>query len=313
MKEELYPDTIPYNSGLLDVGDGHRIYFEECGNKAGFPVIFLHGGPGSSCAAFHRRYFDPKFYRVVLFDQRGCGKSLPTGKISNNSTQHLINDIELLREKLNLTKVLIFGGSWGSALGLAYTQNYPDAVAGLILRGVFLARQSEIDWFLKGLRYFIPEAIVGQPDKSVEQTVQYYYDKVFLAPEDEAKKFGAEWANHEINAIKVGSVAPELISGKNFKDEDLESIKIQLHYMKNKCFLEENELLMKAKIIDSPAIIVQGRLDMVCPPVTAFELSRSLQNCQLRFVEKGGHSGRQQEMAVALCKATEDFKRQVNS
>jgi proline iminopeptidase len=306
MSDALFPPLEPYATGWLEAGDGHRIWYEECGNAQGTPVVFLHGGPGSSINSSHRRFFDPSFYRIVLFDQRGCGRSTPRGEINANTTQHLIEDLERLRDLLGIERWLLFGGSWGSTLALAYAQAHPGAVTGLVLRGLFLASDDEVAWFLTGLRRFLPEAwsafAAGAEDSSAAGLLRHYYERSQM---DDAAA-ALRWNAWESAIMAVGEAA----SGTASTDGSaLARVRVQLHYLVNHCFLTPGQLLLGTERLgDLPAILVQGRRDLVCPPGTAYTLREQWPGAQLRMVEEGGHSALHPALARALVQATQDIK-----
>lgn len=306
MSESLFPSLEPYASGWLDVGDGHRIWHEQCGDPQGAPVVFLHGGPGSSINPNHRRFFDPAFYRIVLLDQRGCGRSTPRGEVHANSTPHLVNDLELLRNRLGIERWLLFGGSWGSTLALAYAQAHPGCVSGLVLRGLFLASEEEVAWFLVGLHRFLPEAwsrfAAGANDQSAAGLLRHYAERV--AQDDEAA--ASRWEAWESAIMSVGEASP---SAPSTDRAALARVRVQLHYLVNRCFLAPGQLLRGLEGLGRlPAILVQGRCDLVCPPGTAYTLHELWLGAQLRVVEEGGHSAFHPALARALVQATQDMK-----
>lgn len=306
----LYPAIEPYATGDLPVSATHRIYFEQSGRAEGFPALFLHGGPGSHSRPQHRRYFDPAHYRIVLFDQRGCGRSVPVGETAENTTAHLISDIERLRRELGISRWLLFGGSWGSALALAYAANYPDRVAGMVLRGVFLASRAELDWYLNGLRAFIPEQVERLHGGERADLVQRYHAEVNHPDRLMALAAARRWLAFEEQVMAIGSSMP----GNAGNADDAAALarsRVQLHYLVADCFLRERELLDNAWRVTAHTIIVQGRLDMVCPPVTAYDLSRRLPSCELRVIEQGGHAGTQPVIAEALRRAADDMRTRV--
>ena len=309
MSTRLYPDLEPYHRGEFSGEGGHRIYYEQSGNELGYPVLFLHGGPGGRTRSFHRRYFDPSYYRIILMDQRGCGNSKPKGGVSDNTTGHLVKDIEYLRKSLGFEEWLVFGGSWGSTLALVYALDHPKQVSGLILRGVFLARKKEIDWYLNGIRSFIPEVVDSVRQGSVESTVKYFHHKVFKENHDVAIKFAKQWGQYELRIMEIGSERSDCPGDEVFGDDEFLSAKVQLHYMVNECFVDGEQVLKRSLNLDKPVIIIQGRVDMVCPPVTAFELDAHLPNSELRLIESGGHSGSQPVIAEALRVAADEFRK----
>lgn len=312
----IYPEIKPNFSDLIDTGDGHRLYVERSGCEGGSPVIFLHGGPGSSTNANHRRYFDPKFFDIVLFDQRGCGKSTPNGSIENNTTSHLVQDINLIRVTLGITqKAVIFGGSWGSALALAYAAEYGDSVEALILRGIFLGSSAEVLWFTNGLKRFMPEAHQELMWDSSGDLVSHYYERVNSINHLVAKEACRRWLDYEVRSMMIGS--ENSLQKKEDKCEataaELARARVQLHYLKHSCFFKKNELLEKATSINKPAIIVQGGMDMICPPVTAYRLHEKLPDSTLNIIAPGGHGAWQSKIADALSDEMERLKRRLQA
>jgi proline iminopeptidase len=307
MSDALFPPLEPYASGWLGGTEGHRIWHEQCGSPHGVPVVFLHGGPGSCISPDHRRFFDPTFYRIVLLDQRGCGRSTPRGEVRANGTPHLVDDIERLRIELGVRRWMLFGGSWGSTLALAYAQAHPDVVSGLVLRGLFLGSDDEVAWFVSGMSRFLPEAwsafAADIEDQSCAGLLRHYHARVAMDDISAARRWNA-W---ESSAMAVGetpaaSPAPDSSS--------LDRVRIQLHYLVNRCFLEPGQLLRGLERLGRlPAILVQGRRDLVCPPGTAYTVARGWRGAQLRMVEEGGHSAMHPAMARALIQATQDMQR----
>src|SRR6266705_2913012 len=254
----LFPEIEPRGSGMLRLDPVHSMYWEQSGDPAGIPVVFLHGGPGAGSTPKHRRFFDPGAYRIVVYDQRGAGRSTPLGELRDNTTPYLVADIETLRRHLGVERWVVFGGSWGSTLAIAYAQAHPERCLGLILRGIFLCRRSEIEWFLYGLRGIFPEP----------------------------------WANFAGDVVALGLA------------------RIEAHYFVNDIFLPENSLLANARRLRGiPGVIVQGRYDMVCPPVSAHELYRAWPQAEYRIVPDAGHSVWEPGILAALVDATERFKR----
>ncbi len=299
----LYPPLEAYRHDLLDVGSGHRIYFEESGNPGGFPVLFVHGGPGSKSRPAHRRFFDPDFYRIIMFDQRGCGQSAPPGSLADNTTSHLIADMDALRRHLGVERWLLFGGSWGSTLVLAYAMLHADRVAGMILRGVFLGSRAEADWYLSGVRNFIPEAWAEFARDADQPLVEHYRRLTDDSAEGVAMAAAIRWCDYEARVTDVAKVT--VSAGAVSAQEMLGSVKIQLHFLANDFFLRPNELLDNLwRIENRPVTIVQGRMDMVCPPLTAFSVARGIKGAELCMVANGGHSALQPDMAAELCAAT---------
>ncbi len=304
--EELYPLVQPHHSESLSVSPVHSLYVEQSGNPDGYPVLFLHGGPGSQTRPEHRRYFDPKFYRAVLFDQRGCGRSTPAGCVEENTTWHLVEDIETIRRKLGVNKWLLFGGSWGSTLALAYATTFPQHVSGLILRGVFLASHAELDWFLNGLRAFIPEQWESLANGSGKDMVHRYHKDVNDDDPSIAAQAARRWVGYENSVMAIGAQSQPSVQFDG--SAVLPRARVQLHYLAADCFLRADELMERARAVQSPAIIVQGRSDMVCPPVTAYELSKRLPAAQLRIIEQAGHAASGARLASALRQATDEMR-----
>jgi len=314
----LYPDIAPFRSGTLPVSNLHTLYWEESGNPQGAPVLFLHGGPGAGSNPRQRRFFDPQHYRIVLFDQRGAGRSTPLGECRDNTLPLLIDDIEALRQALGIDKWLIFGGSWGSTLALAYGQAHPQRCSGFVLRGVFLCSPAELDWFLYGMRNFFPQAharfarqVGATPE---EDLLAAYYAHVF-GPDAQAAALAARaWAQYEAACIQLLPAAAEA-SGKATADtpaevaRDIALGQLELHYFQNRGFMEEGQLLRDMhRILHLPAFIVQGRYDMVCPPVTAWRLHQAWPGSELCIVPDAGHSAFEPGISRALVAATDRLR-----
>lgn len=303
MGDFLYPVVAPYRTDWLDAGGDHRLYLEESGNPAGFPVLFVHGGPGSRTRPAHRRFFDPRFYRIVLFDQRGCGQSTPLGGTLNNTTAHLVADIEQLRRQLGVDRWLFFGGSWGSTLSLAYAIAHPDRVAGMVLRSVFLASDAEVQWYLSGLRHLLPQAWTEFAGDAGASIVGHYRALVERAEPEAALAAARRWWDYESRVMALGQSGGA--SGAPPAKEMLARARVQLHFLAHRCFLRPGELLDNLpKIGAKPAIVVQGAMDLVCPPSTAAAVAGRLPGAELRLVADGGHSALQPAMAAELCAAT---------
>ena len=307
---ELYAFPEPYAQGWLPCGI-HRIHYEESGNPQGFPVVVVHGGPGSGSNPASRRFFDPRFYRVVLFDQRGCGRSTPLGATEDNTLQHLVADMERLREYLGVERWLVCGGSWGATLALAYAQAQPEACAGLLLRGIFLGSEEEIRWYLHGLRRFLPEAweTLSRAVPGDGDLLERCHRALHGADEARAVAAARAWNAYERRAMSL----LDPVSSEPPPDERLlAKAKIQTHYLVNRCFLDEDALIRGTpRISHLPCTIVQGRLDLVCPPVSALRLHRAWPLAQLTVVEGGGHSADSPAMGLAMLQAAEAFKRRL--
>ena len=305
--EGLYPPIEAFSQRQLSVSHSHQIYLEQSGNPSGVPALFLHGGPGSQTRAEHRRYFDPAFYHAVLFDQRGCGRSTPAGCTEENTTWHLVADMEAIRRDLGVRQWILFGGSWGSTLALAYAITYPQQVAGMVLRGVFLASRAEVDWYVHGLRRFIPAAWKRFENGLGDDIVQGYQRDVTQADHAYALAAARRWVEYEQNVMAIGeSSAPS--GGAVAAQALLARARIQLHYLAADCFLREGQLLTGASAVAAPTIIVQGRTDMVCPPVTAHELNARLPNSRLRIIEQAGHAALVPRLASELRRAADDMR-----
>jgi proline iminopeptidase len=312
-EEALYPEPTPFAAQQLAVGGGHTLYVEECGNPRGFPALFLHGGPGSRIRPHHRRYFDPAFYRVVLFDQRGCGQSRPLGRTADNTTRDLVADIEAVRAQLALDRLMLFGGSWGSTLALAYALAHPARVAGMVLRGIFFGSRAEVNWYLDALRNFVPDAWEALALEETGDLIAHYHRQVNDRDGDRALAAARRWVAYEEAIMRLESGDPAT-GGPEEGSHVLARARVQLHYLVHNCFLEPGELVSGlARIPAVPALIVQGRLDLVCPPRAAYELARALRGAELRLVDRGGHSAAAPELAGALRRATDDMRGRLRS
>jgi proline iminopeptidase len=310
---ELYPPIEPYHQGKLKVSELHKIHFEESGNPHGKPVIFLHGGPGGGITPMYRQYFDPTKWRIVIFDQRGCGKSTPYAELRENTTWDLVRDIEQLRKHLGIDKWVVFGGSWGSTLSLAYSQNHPDRVSGLILRGIFMLRQKELRWFYQeGTSYIYPDAwceyLKPIPENERHDLISAYYKR--LTSEDKQTRLEAAkaWSVWEGSTSKL---LPSKKTINRFGEEDFAEAfaRIECHYFVNKGFLEtENQLIKNVdRIRHIPTVIVHGRYDVVCPLVSAWELHCAFPEAEFIVVPDAGHSMTEPGIQTALLDATDRF------
>ena len=293
---DLYPEIEPFNTGFLKVSDLHTIYFEEVGNKNGKPIVFLHGGPGGGISASHRRYFDPKKYRIVLFDQRGCGKSTPFAELKENTTWDLVADIERIREHLKIEKWSVFGGSWGSTLSLSYAITHPEKVIDLFLRGIFLLRKKEIDWFYPdGCSKIFPDMWEDYknhiPENERHDFVSAYHKRL-TSPDMSIRKAAAKvWSIWEGSTSKLifDPAMKEKFGGDEFADA---FARIECHYFINKGFFSEDNFLLNNvhKIKNIRTVIVQGRYDVVCPAESAWDLHKALPNSHLHIIPDSGHS-----------------------
>lgn len=313
MREQpLFPPIEPYAQGTLSVDDLHTLYWEECGNPDGVPVVFLHGGPGAGASPVHRRFFDPKTWRIIIFDQRGAGRSTPLGETRANTTALLIDDMENLRQARGIDRWHLFGGSWGSTLALAYAETHPERCLGLILRGICLMRRQEIDWFLYGMRTIFPEAwhafasYIPGPERSDLLTA---YIRRFNDPDPfvhmEAVKL---WSDYEI-ACSTLRPNPDIPARSTSDAYRIGIARIEAHYFKHNLFTPDSLLLDKIdRIRHIPAVIVQGRYDIVCPITTANELHQRWPEADYHIIPDAGHSALEPGILSALTAATERFK-----
>ena len=310
----LYPAINPYNEFKLDVTPPHSLYVEESGTPRGLPVVFLHGGPGSGCEPYHRQFFDPEKYRIVLFDQRGAGRSTPHADLSHNTTQDLIDDMEAIRIKLGIERWLVFGGSWGSTLALAYAQAHPKRVLGLILSGIFLCRQREIDWFYQeGASRIFPDVwqkfLEPIPEAERGDLVSAYYQR--LTSEDEftrmqAAKAWSLWEGRTATLTSSQKVVDHFASAHTA----LSLARIECHYFINHSFLADNQLLDNAdRLADIPGVIVQGRYDIICPMESAWELHQAWPGSILKIIPDAGHSASEPGIVSELVYATDEMAR----
>ena len=311
-ENKLFPPVEPYETGFLKKGK-HEIYYEQCGNPKGKPAVFLHGGPGGGCGSLARRFFNPKKYRIILFDQRGCGRSKPHTCLEDNTTWHLIEDIESIRKRLNIKKWLVFGGSWGSTLAIAYAQKHPNNVCQLILRGIFMLRQKELQWFYQyGASEMYPEAWQGflkEIPKNERGDIIEAYRKIFYGKDKDKKLSAAKaWSKWEASCSFI-NYNPDAVRESINAEFALAFALIENHYFINKGFLDyENQLLDNIDIIrDIPSIIIQGRYDVVCPPTTAYELHSRWPESELVIAPFSGHSAFEKEITHELIKATNKF------
>ncbi len=311
-RAELYPEIEPYSTGMLRLDGVHAMYWEQSGNPQGVPALFLHGGPGAGAAPGHRRFFDPAHYRIVIFDQRGAGRSTPLGELRDNTTPHLVADIERLRGHLGIERWLVFGGSWGSTLALAYGEAHPERCTGFILRGVFLCRRSEIEWFLYGLRNLFPEAwrVFAEAVPAAERgDLLAAYHRRLTDPDPAVHMTAARaWSTYE-GACSTLLPSPETVAYFAGDVVSLGLARIEAHYFSHDIFLPENALLENiGRIRGLPCTIVQGRYDAVCPIVTADDLARAWPQADYIVVPDAGHSAWEPGICAALVKATEKFK-----
>ena len=309
---DLFPEIGPFETGYLPLSGGHVMYWEQVGNPRGRPVLFLHGGPGAGAGAVHRRFFDPSHWRVAIFDQRGAGRSRPMGSLVQNTTADLVADIELLRVHLGVERWLLFGGSWGSTLALAYAQAHPDRVRGLVLRGVFLGRKPEVDWFLHGLAQVFPDAHAAfasfLPESERGDLLGGYLRR--LTDPDPAVHLPAAraWSVYE-GSCSTLLPSPDTVTSFAQDRTALGLARIEAHYFANNLFLPAEGLLAGVgRIGHLPAEIVQGRYDMICPARSAFDLAAAWAQARLTIVPDAGHSALEPGIRRALVAAVERFR-----
>jgi proline iminopeptidase len=312
---DFYPPISPYNTGYLKVSPIHEIYYEESGNPKGKPVVFLHGGPGGGTDPKMRRFFNPKRYRIVLLDQRGCGKSKPAASLEDNTTWHLVSDIEAVREKLGIGKWQVFGGSWGSTLALAYAQKHPDRVTELVLRGIFLLRRSELEWFYQnpeGAAQLWPDLWEDylKPLSPAERAdcMRSYYQRLTSPDRNTLLEAARAWSTWE-SALSYFRMNTGYVARAKDAEFAAAFARIECHYFVNGGWLEKETQLLDdvPKIRHIPAVIVQGRYDVVCPARSAWDLHKAWPEADLRIVPDAGHSAFEPGIARELVKATDRF------
>src|SRR5450631_1091095 len=308
----LYPAIEPFESGMLDVGDGHQVYWERCGNPSGKPAVFLHGGPGGGCSPEQRRLFNPDKYCVLLFDQRGCGRSTPHASLEANTTWHLVADVEALRARFGVQKWLVLGGSWGSTLGLAYTQKHPECVSELVLRGIFTVRREELLWYYQeGASWLFPDEferfVAPIPPKERHDLMGAFHRRLTGTDEKaqiEAALAWSRWEGRTITLLPDASI--DAVHGDpHFA---LAFSRIENHYFVNRAFLDDGQLLRDAhNLRDIPGVIVQGRYDVCTPAKTAWELHRAWPQAEFHLVNDAGHSFKEPGILDRLIRATDRF------
>lgn len=313
-RTQLWPQIDPFDKGHLQVSDIHEIYYEQCGNPNGKPVFVLHGGPGGNINPYYRRFFNPAVFHIVLHDQRGAGQSRPQFKLKENTTQHLVEDIERLRKHVEAEKVILFGGSWGSTLALAYAEAHPQHVSGMVLRGIFTATKAEIDHFYGGgVRPFFPEVYEKlEKDLGKEISPEVILRKVQSRNKEKRILYAKAWTGYETKLSDL-SVSDNEVQGilndPRFEPLVVSIALIENHYMTNGCFIEEGQLLRDAeKIRDIPVVLINGRYDMICPPINAYRLHGLLPNSRLVIVERAGHSMANPYMQRELVKIMTEFE-----
>lgn len=310
LEKILYPPTEPFDHGYLDVGSGHEIYYEQVGAPDGVPVVFLHGGPGGGGATAVRRFFDPGRHRAIVFDQRGAGRSRPFASLVDNTTWHLVDDIERLRQHLKVERWLVFGGSWGSTLALSYAEAHPGVVTGIVLRGIFLVRSKELRWFYQhGASELFPEHwsefIRPIPEQERHDLLSAYHRGLSSNDEARVNELARSWSLWE-GATSSLLADPEREQAFTADDFAIALAKIESHYFVNRGFFDSEDQLFIGieRIRDIPAVIVQGRYDVVCPPVTALELATAWPEAELKIVADAGHSAFEPGIAAELIAAT---------
>jgi proline iminopeptidase len=308
----LFPPIKPYRSGKLVVDDIHTLYWEECGNPQGVPVLFLHGGPGSGLSVKHRQFFDPAYYRIVLFDQRGAGQSTPLGEVRDNTTPLLVCDIERIRQMLGIDQWLVFGGSWGSTLALAYGQTHPEHCTGFVLRGIFLCTRPEIDWFLNRIKWLFPEAyaqfVADIPESERANLLNAFGRRLFGNDSAESLKAARAWGRYESSCLHL-LPHPEVADQFGSDAVALGVGRLEAHYFLHDAFLTDDQLIKNVKrIAHLPATIIQGRYDVVCPALSAWRLHQAWPQASFLMIEDAGHAAFEPGIAQALVAATDRFK-----
>lgn len=308
----LYPEISPYYTFFLETGSQHAVYVEQSGNPDGIPVIFLHGGPCSGTKPDHRRFFNPEYYQIILFDQRGCGLSLPFGELENNTTQDLIDDMERIRQNLGIDQWLVFGGSWGAALALLYAQQHQDRVVGMIIRAVFLVRQQDFDWFSKeGVNRIYPEQwqrlLESIPKQGREDLVQELCAVLWGEDEVAQRRVVKEWMAWG-GQVALGNDYKPGSQSDHVTDKMVKQVQMELHYARHNYFINENQILENCAILTNiPTIIIHGRQDLVCPIEAGMRLHQALPQADYVILPNAGHIAQGFEMIDALVAATDKF------
>lgn len=306
----LYPEIDPFHTFYLETGTVHQVYVEQCGNPKGFPVIFLHGGPCSGCRPDHRCFFNPDYYHIILLDQRGCGRSLPFGELQGNSTQDLIDDLERIRQQLQIEQWLLFGGSWGGALALLYAQQHRQRVAGMIIRGVFLARQKDLDWFVKdGAGRIYPELwqnlVNSIPESGRDDLITGLCDTVFGTDEVAKRRMTRAWMVWG-GQTALGDDYQADNEPLHITEKMVQQVQMEMHYTRNRYNVSDNQILDNCSVLqDIPTVIIHGRNDLVCPLEAGYSLSNALPAAEYIVLPNVGHVAHSKEMIDALVSATD--------
>jgi len=312
----LYNEIEPYDSGHIQISNIHELYYEQCGNPNGKPVVFLHGGPGAGLIPDYRRFFDQDAYRIILFEQRGAGRSRPHASLDDNTTWHLVQDVETIREHFGVEQWLVFGGSWGSTLALAYAETHPERVRGLVLRGIFLCRPEEIRWFYEesqGASAIFPEGwekyVAIIPESERDDMIGAYYRRLTSADQKVKLEAAQAWSTWEASALKL---LPDQSVIDDFSEPEMAIAlaRIECHYFVNNCFFETNNYLLENvdRIRHIPAVIVHGRYDIVCPVMNAWDLHKAWPEAELKIIPDAGHAATEPGIAAALVEATDRFR-----
>lgn len=310
----LFPDIEPYNSFRFSVSSLHEIYIEEVGNPEGKPVLFVHGGPGGGITEKHRRYFDPEAYRIILFDQRGSGQSTPYASLEENTTWDLVSDMETIRKTLSVDRWMLFGGSWGSTLSLAYATKHPERITDMVLRGIFLCRQEEIRWFYQeGADRIFPEAFESYrsaiPEEERSDMIAAFHRRLNDPDPDVQMKAAQAWSLWEGSALRL---LPDPETMEEFGEIALSLARIENHYFYNKCFFDSDDYILENvhRFRSIPSVLIHGRYDMVCPVKNAYDLHKAWPESSLIIVPDAGHAGSEEGLIRALVQATEARKKQ---
>lgn len=310
----LYPEIDTFHSFFLETGTTHQVYVEQCGNPQGFPVVFLHGGPCSGCRPDHRRFFNPDHYHIILMDQRGCGSSLPFGELTDNTTQDLIDDLERIRKKLHVEQWLLFGGSWGGTLALLYAQQHSQRVAGMVIRGVFLARQKDLDWFMNdGVGRIYPEVwqnlVNSIPESARADLLEGMCHTVNGIDEIAIRRITRAWMAWGGQTALGSGYEPDN-EPRHITEKMVQQMQMEMHYARNRYYVSDNQILEQcAALLDIPTAIIHGRNDLVCPLEAGYSLANALPEAEYTVLPNAGHVADGEEMIDALVSATDKMLR----